>query len=278
MVTTEPNPYEAFTAQLQASCPQLEPQDIAHAMAIYRGELPLPLEGWTWAKSPQIREIQLKLLAMGHATLRKPAVAPKPQTTLYWQDYAKCEALGVGPTLAECSLDNPKWEQTELVQRVRQFINQPQHHMLLLGNTGNGKTSAAVAWLARVSEGRQTPQGKQYNGLFAKAREISDHLGADKEAKAFRQRLETVRWLVVDDLKVGGEGTVSPAFVAYIDDLFDTRYRYQRGTVLTSNATPEQIASTYGDRLVSRFRQWGIVYNATGADLRQAPDQMALPF
>ena len=274
------NPYEAFTEQLQASCPQLHPDDLAHALAIYQGQT-LPPDGqpMTWANNPGVRDLQLKLLAMGHATRRKPTVPQRPQTTLWWQDYAKCQALGVGNTLAKCSLDSPEWQQTELVERVRLFINQPQHHLLLLGATGNGKTSAAVAWLARVCEGKHTPQGKHYNGLFSKAREISDHLGAEKEAKAYRHQIEKVRWLVVDDLKVGGEGTVSPAFVAYIDDLFDTRYRHQRGTVLTSNATPEQIANTYGERMMSRFRQWGVIYSYGGVDLRKAPqNQTAMPF
>lgn len=197
------------------------------------------------------------------------ALAPRPDSKPYEPpslldlDYRNSRKLNAGFDYVACSVDTPGLVDTSVLDCGRRYLaSTTASHLMLLGNVGTGKTYTAVSCAARL-------MGEQGKGLFIKARDLSDYLGFSDEAKAYRRRLVSTPVLVIDDLKLLGEGTVTEALTTWLDDLFDERHRWRRPTIITSNATLGQIKATYKKRFADRFAESGMVFDSQEKSLRR---------
>jgi DNA replication protein DnaC len=105
--------------------------------------------------------------------------------------------------------------------------------------------------------------------MMVKHGQLSNMLGVDGKKK--RDALFNIDHLLIDDLRYGGEGMVTPAFVTAIDELIDHRLDHQLKTIITSNANKDEFIKTYGERVWSRLKSSGLVYSSNSEDLRLSP-------
>lgn len=118
--------------------------------------------------------------------------------------------------------------------------------LLILGGVGSGKTVAACWWLLRASE-----------GLFVTAARLSRW--PRYEDARMRELLRAPR-LVIDDL--GTEYMDEKGnFMAILDEVVADRSANERQTFLTSNLTSELFKARYGERIVDRIRESGMVFS-----------------
>lgn len=135
---------------------------------------------------------------------------------------------------------------------------------LLTGDTGVGKTCAAVALLAThllLDVRSEQPV------LFVRATEGA-RLGLyDAEDKRLAHQMRTADVLVVDDL---GAEFVSDGSIwrTILDEVIDHRYGERLTTVLTTNLTAEAFKARYGARIADRIRHAGIVESCGTGSLR----------
>lgn len=226
--------------------------------------------------------LQVRVMAMSYVARRReqgqaqPVQTPEETEAIALQrqlgrDYEASTAMAPGTIYERTSLYTPGLQETDLLRFLREdFPYTGKNHLLLLGQTGVGKTFGAIAYVATQAKASPTAHGKIWNSEFLRARELSELLGAGDEKKKRLDRLRQVQWLVIDDLKTEGEGTVTKPFVSMVEDLFSDRHAHRRPTFITSNATAQQIAQTYGDRFVSRFQGDGVVFESKALDLRRA--------
>lgn len=148
---------------------------------------------------------------------------------------------------------------TPAVQAAEKFLGSTSAALVLLGGTGCGKTTAAT-WVA-FRRGGDRPG-------FVTAAELERRGRYDHEHTAwlFERTL-----LVLDDLGVeplDGKGY----FRGLLDELINAFYADGRRFVLTTNLDMRpDIAERYGDRLVSRLREVGLVEQCGAVDLRRRP-------
>lgn len=227
---------------------------------------------------PTVRAVQLKTWAMGYVAARRSAKASGVTAIDYAQRERELQAEKerkalrhmVGGTIYEtATLTGPETVQTDLTRYLlNDFPASGKVHLMLLGGTGAGKTYGALAYVAARAKVFPTARGSQWDCVFVRARELSELLGAGEEKRERLKELKLVRWLIIDDLKVHGEGSVTSAYISLFEDLFSHRNDYAKPMFITSNATLEDIAQTYGDRFVSRFKGSGQVYSTSTPDMR----------
>jgi DNA replication protein DnaC len=128
--------------------------------------------------------------------------------------------------------------------------------LALAGRRGSGKTHLAAAVLLDVIE-----RGKA--GLFLPVAEALDGLregNRDGTYQAKMERLKTCPCLVLDDL---GKERDTEAGLEYLAQIIDHRYRYERQTIITTNASePAELAretnAGYLGAFVSRISEVGV--------------------
>lgn len=167
--------------------------------------------------------------------------------------------------------------QTEATAHAAAFAKSPERRVLLLsGDTGTGKSIAAIRWLANLPDygkASDTPEGWEWlrsRMAYVRAPDLSrlNLQYRDEDRREF-DRLRLVRWLVIDDL-----GTESAAASVHVEDLIDFRCR-SAWTVLSTNVPcgPKFDASPfsqrYGARVVSRILGNGWVRGCGAVDLRR---------
>jgi hypothetical protein len=112
---------------LANACPKLEQQDWQYASDVYEGKLkPVDGKAMFWADNERVKLLQLRLIALGHATRRIPKDTPLQQAQpLHVKDYAVCQALGVGVVLERSSFDRPDWDrQHPTLNRLKTFVEE----------------------------------------------------------------------------------------------------------------------------------------------------------
>jgi len=137
--------------------------------------------------------------------------------------------------------------------------------LVLLGPTGVGKTFGACAM---INEVLLTLRGAQ---RFIVAPTLYRRLDDFATRGAAMDEAASVTLLVLDDVPVQRHQRVA----GLVEELLCTREAYRLATVLTSNATPQQLQALLGDRLIDRFRAWGEIHALTGPSLRQPSEAPA---
>jgi DNA replication protein DnaC len=127
---------------------------------------------------------------------------------------------------------------------VRDFAKVKRGCLIMLGGVGAGKTHLAVAVMRAFTRPIFFKQNTLLRGLRRTYRDpdAGDPIPACQEADL----------LVLDELGVSSGGKDE---YPLLHEILDYRYGEYRPTIITSNATPEQLRETLADRLVDRLRQ-----------------------
>lgn len=131
----------------------------------------------------------------------------------------------------------------------------PMRFLLLLGQTGRGKTVAASTVLA------------DRGGHYMSAPEL--HRLSTMRGPAPRNRIEEVHMagtVVLDDL---GAEDADASMEACVWDLVNARQTERKLTILTGNMTRAEFAQRYGERTTRRIEHQGAVVEIQGEDLRR---------
>lgn len=161
-----------------------------------------------------------------------------------------------------------RFDQTEAAVAARAFVESRKSMLLLFGGVGAGKSTAAAWTLLRARSVGNEPHEITLDptrGMFVRATELARMSKFDDGGEW--ARVLRVRWLVVDDLGVENMGDF---WAERINELLDVRYGDRLRTVLTANKSRDEFKAIYGDRIVSRIRDDGLVANAGDVDLRRS--------
>lgn len=138
--------------------------------------------------------------------------------------------------------------------------------VIITGKPGVGKTHLAVALLVALLE-----QGRW--GFFADTSTLLDRIRAcyhpDGPVSADEMLAAVVEAevLLLDDLAVEH---MTPWVREKLYQIVNTRYLYQRQSLVTTNLTMKVLSQRVGDRIVSRLHQLCVVVEMTGQDRRLA--------
>jgi len=177
------------------------------------------------------------------------------------------------------SFDMPGLIETESLKFMRdEFPQSGRCICLLIGAPGNGKTTAALAYLARYAT--YFLEYDATNAMFCKAYEVSEWL-RNREEKPKVIKLYSKKLLLIDDVGAESGGYKGQDFAALVENVIIRRYEAEKVTILTSNLALErrseqdspQFRELYGERLFSRFHDGGCVLEATDKDLRLEKSQ-----
>lgn len=146
---------------------------------------------------------------------------------------------------------------TANILRLAQFLtaDDAKFGVMMCGVCGNGKTTllyglqSAINWMAD----QNAFEGEERKGIrIVDAREVAH---AAKDYKTF-QNLKSADMLALEDV-----GTEAAEVLDYgnilnpVMDLLEYRYNHQLFTAITTNLTPKEIRSRYGDRIADRFNE-----------------------
>jgi DNA replication protein DnaC len=169
---------------------------------------------------------------------------------------SRLDEAGLGSRQRDAAM-SPK--DTEALKAARQWYQGQKAWLLLCGGVGAGKSVAAGWCVVEVVKGGGTASQR-------KSQELARLSGFESGAVEL-ERLKHIDLLVVDD--VGAEN-VSEWGRAVLFELLDARHEERLRTVLTSNLSPNALASHLGERLADRIREDASVVQVGGTTLRRA--------
>lgn len=216
-----------------------------------------------------VEALQVKILSLKYVSQRKGLPQTKaPEMTVRQRQCEVSRRLrGNLSIYAKVSLEQSY--ETEIIEYIRKkFIPSGKKSLLLLGTTGCGKTHGAIAYVSSVAS---FIGAEKVNAEFVTAQEFA--IFAASNTVASRETLNyfnRVPILVIDDLgsEVNG-GFDAQKFLASFQDLIRERHEKQRATIITSNMTLQEFIRVYGERVSSRLREVGLVFESSDGDLRK---------
>lgn len=165
-------------------------------------------------------------------------------------------------------------EQREQQKKVKKFFeswvqtypNVDAHTFLICGKTGVGKT-----FLTQCIANSMMKKGSfvsfvastELNNMF-----LQYHIAPNDEKLTFWQMITEPDLLVIDDL--GTEPLLKNVTINYLVALLNERFMARKATIISTNLSPDQILSHYGDRIFSRIanKADSKMFNLVGDDLR----------
>jgi len=231
------------------------------------------------AKCPQTKRYQEKSMALMFAMKRLNAF-PAYRTVNYSAPVESeldrqirverqnaTALMGEDSRYALVSASSSITKQTETLKYLFQnFHFSGKHNILLLGGTGSGKTYAAVSYVCAADDFKMLSNGDPKNHAFIRAYTLSECI--QRKKWDVLDGLRSKKWLVIDDLGVEGPGYKSGDFLAFFEDMFIERHQNQKRTIMTCNASLEDVKATFGDRFISRLRETGEVFETADPDMR----------
>jgi len=173
--------------------------------------------------------------------------------------------------------NNPNFNETQLVRDIdAQYVKGYSKPILLLcGATGCGKTYASIAKVCQIARVEFDFLGhlKYSNACFVTAKDLTDMLLSKQysEIKAVRES----GVLIIDDLGTEPVGYKGADFNAEFQSIIDYRHKFRKQTILNTNLDPKSddpnvktFASQYGDRVLSRIKEVGVVIGSDISDMR----------
>jgi DNA replication protein DnaC len=131
--------------------------------------------------------------------------------------------------------------------------------LVLLGGTGNGKSTAAAA-LAHQS----LTNGERVNWLNVGEESLRQAFGPEADERARWQREADL--CVIDDL---GAGATTEVWTSWLSALLTHRHANNRATVVTSNLDGPALKALVGARLEDRLREGVVVVCGAGSMRRR---------
>lgn len=158
-----------------------------------------------------------------------------------------CELNGIGNANHDVSFE--KVEQTPgKINFLIEFCQKPKGIILMHGPSGTGKTYATLGTMELFSRKSSSVLFFTHNSLMNKWLDVRKQ----ESYSDLLDRIERVALLVIDDF-----GTCEPSagFLAYLMNLINARLQYtDRGTIITTNLSPEILSDFCGEALTDRIR------------------------
>jgi len=147
----------------------------------------------------------------------------------------------------------------DAMRKVLSFDPNSTKGLLLIGDTGKGKTTAAWMLLQKLSHVDCKMIQAVRDPEFS--REYSKRLG-NGSADAWIDRLCRVDILFIDDL---GKAAITPRYKEQLYDVIDSRINNRKPTIVTSQYNRTKLIERFGDEdgkaLVRRFIEWSEIIN-----------------
>lgn len=146
-------------------------------------------------------------------------------------------------------------------KRYAESFHEKADSLLLIGNTGLGKTHLSTSIAVSVVE-------KGYEAVYTSAPNLFSALEAEKfgrEAQLTMQEVLDAEFLLIDDL-----GTENPSNLNnnFLYNIVNTRLITGKPTLINTNLMPADLMKRYTDRLASRLLGEYAVMRFVGSDIR----------
>lgn len=141
-------------------------------------------------------------------------------------------------------------------------FSQKSSSLLLYGHTGLGKTHLSLAIAGKVVEAG-------YGVIYSSAQNLFNKLEKEKFGRSDGNTEENILdcdLLIIDDL--GAEFTTQFT-VSALYNIVNSRELEGKPTIISTNLTPEQLLSTYSERIASRILNNYTLLRFDGTDIRQ---------
>ena len=150
---------------------------------------------------------------------------------------------------------------------TEQFPDNQPHSLLFYGDPGTGKTFLCDCIAKKLLDQGFTVLYLTANALCSALDEFRFHRNPSMQEKAqlIHDQLGEVDLLIVDDL---GTEFASQITMGDLFECFNQRILKSKATIISTNLKPEQLRTTYMDRLYSRFNGYYQFYEFYGPDLR----------
>ena len=134
------------------------------------------------------------------------------------------------------------------VEYAKDFSPAHSSSLYFYGGTGLGKTHLSLAIAGAVTEnGSQVIYGS-WQGFLARLEEQKFTAGQSMEP--LHEALTSCDLLILDDL---GAEFVTAFAISCLHQILNTRLNRGLPTIISSNLSPDQLISTYNDRITSRI-------------------------
>lgn len=138
--------------------------------------------------------------------------------------------------------------------------------LILAGGVGRMKTTLAVAVLRELLE-----NDDRHSGYMIPMASLLDNLYTmrslyKEEAARYEERIRRCDLLVIDDL--GAENATAPWILAKVDSIIAERYNRMKPVIITTNLNQQDLAGTYGGRIIDRLRSTSKFIAFNGRSLR----------
>ena len=137
-------------------------------------------------------------------------------------------------------------------------------NILFMGKTGLGKTHLSLAIASEVAKKGYAVMYQSSPALFSKI-EREKFSPSQSETRDSLKMAIDCDLLIIDDL---GTEFQSSFVRSSIYDLINSRLSFNRPTIINTNLTPEELGSTYADRVSSRIFAGYKAFLLTGNDIR----------
>lgn len=163
--------------------------------------------------------------------------------------------VGVSKKYLKCSLNNFKNGNT-YAKFAEQYLKKPTESMFITGPFGSGKTHIAVSICRELMLADKKPSMRFITAseLLLKIRSTFSQNGPDEEQVI--SKYTNLDYLFIDD--IGAEKTTDWARATFYL-IIDRRDRDMKPTIITSNLTLKEIASTIDGRIASRISNGAIM-------------------
>lgn len=227
------------------------------------------------SKDPRVYNLQVRCWAKGIQAKRNtdntpyiPSEVSDELSAIRHEQTVARELVGKNSIYANVSFSDAKTKQTKVLKFLfEDFHYSGKNNLLILGGVGSGKTFGCIAYIGNNARLWYHKSHPVIDALFVRAYSVGEFI----QRKSW-DRIEEIRnkkWLIIDDLGIEGTGYKATDFHSFFEDLFIQRHEQQKRTLMTSNATLEQVKETYGDRFLSRLYETGAIFQTDDPDMRR---------
>lgn len=175
-----------------------------------------------------------------------------------------CEAVGVAPARMTASFDN--YVITDTAQRdvVKALTTAGDSWYIFTGNTGTGKKHLSVALLKEKYKAGLSCLMINAKRLFVSIDDARNARQSVGDVLDYYSR--EIDFLVIDEI---GRSTKSEAELNNLFEILDTRYEYNKQTILISNLSWQELSGLFDAALIRRIKSKSQLKAFSWAEFKQ---------